>query len=455
MADSDDSAVVRLYLAAALQRIEHQQSWPVAEALVKHGEDADDHNIPKMIWFGLEPLVAEDPERALELARNSEIPMLTENIGRRIVDAHRLETLVTSLGDSSDARKDLLKGMRAGLESQFEVERPDNWADVYRKLKRDRSVADLAQEVDQQFGGVEAARQFIATLEDESAPAEDRRRAIQGLAGQQHEALAERLPALLDEPELRIAVIRAFAAFDGGWELGLLMRGRYDTFNSDEKLAAVQTLSSRPIYGRVLTGAIKSGSIPRRDVPAYVARQLHRVVGSGFLEVWGPITRVSSEKTAAIAKYTTILSNDAIAGADPSHGEAMFTELCGVCHQMFGTGGLIGPELTGSNRTELGYLLTNIIDPSGDIQDDYRTLMVTTRDGRTYSGTLAAESDRALTLRVVGQDEVIIAQSDIQSRDLFPLSMMPEGLLDGYEDAEVRNLVAYLMTAEEATSQGP
>ena len=40
MADSDDSAVVRLYLAAALQRIEHQQSWPVVEALVKHGEDA-------------------------------------------------------------------------------------------------------------------------------------------------------------------------------------------------------------------------------------------------------------------------------------------------------------------------------------------------------------------------------------------------------------------------------
>ena len=455
MADSDDSAVVRLYLAAALQRLEHDDRWPIAEGLAKHAVDAEDHNIPKMIWFGIEPVVAEDPERALQLARNSEIPMLTENIGRRLVDANRLEKLVTSLGDRKGARLPLLRGMRAGLESQFEVERPDDWADVYRKLKRDRSVADLAQEVDQQFGGVEAARQFIATLDDESAPAEDRRRAIRGLADQQHEALAERLPALLDEPELRIAAIRAFAAFDGGWQSGLLLGRLYDSFNSDEKLAAVQTLSSRPIYGRVLTGAIKSGDIPRRDVPAYVARQLHRVVGSGFLEVWGPITRVSSEKTAAIAKYTTILSNESIAGADPSHGEQMFNELCGVCHQMFGTGALIGPDLTGSNRTELDYLLTNIIDPSGDIQDDYRTLMVTTRDGRTYSGTVAAESDRALTLRVVGQDEVVIAQSDIQSRDLFPLSMMPEGLLDPYEDAEVRNLVAYLMTAEEATSQGP
>ncbi len=455
MAESDDSPVVRLYLAAALQRVEHDARWPIAEALVLKGDDADDHNIPKMIWFGIEPLVPEDPERALRLARTSEIPMLTENTARRAVDAGELEFLVTSLDDRSNARPALLRGMRAGLEGQFEVEPPNNWDRVYGRLKRDRNAADLALQVQQQFGGVEAARQFIATLEDESAPAEDRRRAIQGLAGLQHEVLAGRLPALLDEPELRIAAIRAFAAFDGGWEMGLLLMGRYETFDADEKLAAVQTLSSRPIYGRILTGAIEREGIPRREVPAYVARQLHRVVGSGFLEVWGPITRVSSEKTAAIAKYTTILSDEAIAAADPAHGEQMFNELCGVCHQMFDEGGLIGPDLTGSNRTEFEYLLTNIIDPSGDIQDDYRTLMITTRDGRTYSGTVAAETDRALTLRVVGQDEVVIAQSDIQSRDLFPLSMMPEGLLDPYQDAEVTNLVAYLMTAQEADSQGP
>ena len=455
MADRDDSAVVRLYLAAALQRLEHDDRWPVVEGLAKHAVDADDHNIPKMIWFGIEPMVAEDPERALQLAGQSEISMLTEHIARRLVDANRLEMLVTSLGDRSDARLALLQGMRAGLERKFEVERPDDWAGVYRELQRDRSLADLAEEVDRQFGGGEAARQFIAILDDESAPAEDRRRAIRGLADQQHAALLERLPALLDEPELRIAAIRAYAAFDGGGQSGGVLLGRYDSFSSDEKLATVETLSSRPAYGRVLTGAIRDGDMPRRDVPAYVARQLHRVVGSGFLEVWGPITRVSSEKTAAIAKYTTILNDEAIASADSGHGEEMYSQLCGACHQMFGEGGLIGPDLTGSNRTELHYLLTNIIDPSGDIQNDYRTLVVTTRDGRTYSGTVAAENDDTLTLRVVGQDEIFIAQSDIQSRDLLPLSMMPEGLLDPYDDDEVRNLVAYLMTAQEAAAQGP
>lgn len=456
LADRDASPIVRLYLAAALQRVDHDVRWSIAEHLVMKGDDADDHNIPKMIWFGIEPLVPEDPKRALRLARTSQIPMLTENIARRAVDADELGFLVTSLDDRSDARPALLRGMLAGLEGQVYAEPPDNWERVYARLKRDRNVADLALEVEQQFGGVEVARQFLATLDDESAPPEERRRAIQGLADQQHQALFERLPALLDEPEVRIAALRAYAAFDGRWASGFLLLGRYDSFNADEKLAAVQTLASRPIYGRVLMGAIKEGSVPRRDVPAYVARQLHRVVGSGFLEVWGPITRVSSEKAAAIAKYTTILSDEAVAAADTALGEQMFTELCAVCHQMFGEGGLIGPDLTGSNRTELDYLLTNILDPSGDIQDVYQTLMVTTRDGRTYSGTVATKSPRSLTLRVVGQDEVVIAQSDIQSFDYFPLSMMPEGLLDPYTDDEVTNLVAYLMTAqEEASPQGP
>src|SRR5690606_37383724 len=66
MARDDESAVVRLYLASALQRLVPDERWPIAEALVTHAEDADDHNLPKMIWLGIEPLVAQDPALALE-----------------------------------------------------------------------------------------------------------------------------------------------------------------------------------------------------------------------------------------------------------------------------------------------------------------------------------------------------------------------------------------------------
>ena len=125
----------------------------------------------------------------------------------------------------------------------------------------------------------------------------------------------------------------------------------------------------------------------------------------------------------------------------------MYDSQCGVCHKMYGSGGILGPDITGSNRTNIDYLLSNILDPSAEIQDDYKIVMVTTRDGRTYVGNIASENERTLTLRVVGQDSVLISKSNIQSREGSELSMMPEGIFANLTDQEVLNLVAYLTTA--------
>ena len=54
-----------------------------------------------------------------------------------------------------------------------------------------------------------------------------------------------------------------------------------------------------------------------------------------------------------------------------------------------------------------------------------------------------------LTLLVVGQDAVVINKSDIQSRDVTAVSLMPEGLLQTLTDTEVLDLVAYLRTPEQ------
>jgi putative heme-binding domain-containing protein len=74
--------------------------------------------------------------------------------------------------------------------------------------------------------------------------------------------------------------------------------------------------------------------------------------------------------------------------------------------------------------------------------------VVTTRDGRTYSGTVASETDRQLTLRVIGRDAVSITKADIQSREVTAVSMMPPGLFDALSDPEVIDLVAYLRTVK-------
>jgi hypothetical protein len=84
MAVEDPSPVVRLYLASAAQRLPMQYRWGILTGLVRHAEDVDDNNLPRMIWFALEPMVPEYPEKSLRLASSSEIPAIQEFVARRI-----------------------------------------------------------------------------------------------------------------------------------------------------------------------------------------------------------------------------------------------------------------------------------------------------------------------------------------------------------------------------------
>src|SRR5690606_40342437 len=94
-------------------------------------------------------------------------------------------------------------------------------------------------------------------------------------------------------------------------------------------------------------------------------------LGSGFVEVWGPIDQVPSVENA-YKEYRSLLTPKALAAANLEKGQALFSRTCGSCHKMFGQGADIGPDLTGSNRSDLDYLLFNVLEPSSEIQDDYK-----------------------------------------------------------------------------------
>ena len=249
---------------------------------------------------------------------------------------------------------------------------------------------------------------------------------------------------MLDDPALRVDAIRAIAAYDDDG-LGRLLIDRYKTFNAAEKAEAIQTLTSRPRYGRMLTDAIARSVVPKTDIPPYAARQLLRVVGTRFVEVWGPVE--GREQRAHFLALSRAAQRNGDAGANPKNGRAVFQRTCAACHKLYGEGGTLGPDLTGSNRSNLNWLLFNVLEPNAEVQDAYKMVVVTTRDGRTYSGSVVAETDRQVTLRVAGREApVVVSKSEIQSREATSVSMMPPGLLDPLADNEVIDLVGYLKT---------
>jgi putative heme-binding domain-containing protein len=188
--------------------------------------------------------------------------------------------------------------------------------------------------------------------------------------------------------------------------------------------------------------------------PCYTARHLENLNNAKVKErlhrVWGKIEQSSVDKQRIIAKYKKLLTSDFLRGAKLSNGRALYDRTCGKCHVLYDSGGKIGPNITGSNRSDLQYLLQNILDPSAAIGRDYELLTYGTLDGRVLTGILVGTTDHSITLQTVNE-QVIITRGDILFEDSSDLSMMPEGQLQTLTDEECRDLIAYLMT----TSQVP
>ena len=83
-AKPETSPIVRLALASACQRLTVEQRKPIVLALLAHGEDADDANLPLMDWYAAEPIVAADPAWAAEALAACKIPKVAEFIARRM-----------------------------------------------------------------------------------------------------------------------------------------------------------------------------------------------------------------------------------------------------------------------------------------------------------------------------------------------------------------------------------
>ena len=121
----------------------------------------------------------------------------------------------------------------------------------------------------------------------------------------------------------------------------------------------------------------------------------------------------------------------------------MFARNCAACHKLFGEGGTIGPDLTGSNRSDLDYLLSNLVDPSAEVGRDFRMAVVRTVDSRVITG-IVVERSAARVVVQTATDKQIVAAEDVESVKDSPLSIMPEGQLDKLSRDEVRDLFAYL-----------
>jgi putative heme-binding domain-containing protein len=412
-----------------------------------------------MIWYGIEPIVSENLPAALKLASTTRIPELRRFIARRIVDedAAHAEQVFASVLECRDktVRIDLLQGVLAALEVSGSHDPPDSWSDLYTRnaAATGAELRSTLVRLATLFGDKPAIARLRRVVLDKSATAKERRESFLALLNVKDGVEVSMLHRLVKEASiLRREALQSLVLRHEPSTAGVIL-GVYSDLNFAERQDAISVLGTRRAFASQLLGAIERGVIERNDVSAFALQQLRayrdKSIQQQVAVLWADDAERLS-KADEIARYKAQMTPAYLAQGNVRAGRALFERTCSKCHTLFGEGGTIAPDLTGSGRKQLDYVLSNLIDPSAVIDPAYRLTTMITVDGRVLSGFIVHQGDKFLVLRTQ-EAQVRLAMGDIDELHTSSKSMMPEGMLRGLSDEEFRDLIVYLASPQQVS----
>ncbi|XZE34874.1 PVC-type heme-binding CxxCH protein [Pirellulaceae bacterium SH501] len=455
LAKDDSSGLVHLYLASALQRIPYEQRWGIAKALSQQSQWAMDRSFPKMLWYGVEGAVPSDVKQAIQLMKTSRIPLLTENTARRLTllletQPAAVDSMVElACRDDFSFAGDVVRGMAKALEGWQKAAPPKDWGKLSQRVEQQNGGA-LTKELQAlrlTFGDGRAKEDLLAMIQNGGMDAAARKQALRSLLMSKPDDLAPKLLQWLGDRALVVEAIRGLAQYDHP-EVAQQLLNRWKGFSPAERSEAINTLSARPLTANAMLEAVRTGRIAPSDVSAFHARQIQSFGDEDLTrllkEVWGEVKSSSTERKAWMESWRTKMEGEFVQNADLRQGRALYQQHCSNCHVMYGIGKRVGPDLTGSNRRNLDYLLENIGDPSASVGAEFRTSIFQLEDDRVVTGVVVENTERTVTVQTA-QERITLDKKSIEATKQSTTSLMPDGLLQNLSELQIRDLLAYMM----------
>lgn len=447
----DSSAAVRRYQASLAQRMPLADRWPLVEYLATQRLDAQDRNLPLLVWYALEPLAASEPDRAYQLAARSPLNLLRFVIRRTSATAAGREMLVKRLADETSRPQFrlILEELMKAATARGGVKMPASWRPAYEKLANgnDEGVRVMARSLAVQFGDEAVLPYFRGVYANPKETRKNRLDALAVLRQARDPQLPEQIFQLLGDEAVTVESIAALAQYRHPLTADSLLQ-RFGKLNAAGRTAALNTLVARSESAAKLVDAMEAGSVAPQTVPAFIVRQAMELGSEALVarleKVWGRITASSKEKQGLYKKYRTLLTANAIGRASASRGRVVYEANCGKCHKLFGTGGDIGPDITGANRNQVNYWLENILEPNALIGKAYQVTAFRTDNGQVVNGIVKEENEDAVTVQTA-TEKVVLRKDAIERRKLSETSLMPQRQMEPMTDRQVLDLFAYLM----------
>jgi putative heme-binding domain-containing protein len=298
---------------------------------------------------------------------------------------------------------------------------------------------------------IEPLRQRLAEAARATNTAESvRRAAMEGLAalgGSQSRQLLAELASPSQPSHIREMAIVSLAAIDLRAAAGPAADFLASAKQSDAGLI-FETFLGRKDGAPILAAALAG-----HNLPADVARTGIRAVrgmGRDLPQLVEAITKAGGLKAGPrilSALEMRHLVTEVLIHGNAAHGEEVFRRkdlLCLKCHALGGAGGQVGPDLSSVGASaQVDYLVESILQPNKAVKENYHSMVVTTKEGRFFTGIKVRETNTDLVLRDAEDREVAVPLSAIEDKAMGG-SLMPDGLADTLTRTELVDLVRFL-----------
>ncbi len=262
----------------------------------------------------------------------------------------------------------------------------------------------------------------------------------------QLEALLSLMGETTLDSSLRSAIAEQFADRDAGETSALMKRCLQAATEARQQQLAEALSGSRDGAERLLE-LVSSGTASAHLLSVPTIQQKLAAVN---VDHWQD--RVA-ELTAGLPpeneRLTTVIrerrGNVELTLASADRGKALFAKHCAACHQIAGEGKRIGPQLDGIGIRGVDRLLEDLLDPNRNVDAAFRTTTVLLDDGRVITGLLRSEDADVLVLADTKGEELRVPVEHIETRQPSTLSLMPENLVETLKQADLNDLLAFLL----------
>ncbi|QGJ70749.1 Dehydrogenase [Planctomycetales bacterium 10988] len=452
MAQAEDSLIVRRYLTSALQRLPIEDRRELVAAFVQDSQAKTDRNLPLLTWFGLEPFVAKHPQEAVALVESVQWPQVVNFTHRRaaVMPVGR-EALLNRLVNAESSEDFVAKGREflAAIESQGRVQMPENWAKVRQAqaASASKQAEELVLRIGARLGDAETFPHWRAIVENKKNPPQKRRDALELLNLGRDPMLGQIATKLLSETQFQQVALKVLPGNVDEQATEALIE-QLPNLPLDLRNDAVNLLVTRTPSARQLLQAIEEKRVESSLLSPVLVRQMIQLpdesIQASIQSIWGTLNETPENLDQQKNRWKRVLTPLRLSRADRKQGRFLFQKSCGTCHRLFGEGPTIGPDLTGSNRANVDYLLENILAPNAVIGKAYQMSLFMLDDGRVLGGLIRQEDENAIQLVLPGGTELTINQDQIEERMLSNQSIMPVGMFEKMTEKEVLALIAYL-----------